>query len=143
MSIKQITPQAEINAFITQQLERRTKAIINAFEYIGVSCMNEARTNGTYKDRTGNLRSSTGYVIANNGVIVKSSDQQASVGAAHASDTINKVLSYYPQGVVLIVVAGMNYASAVEARGLNVLTSSELLAQELVPKIMTELGFKK
>ena len=50
----------------------------------------------------------------------------------------------YPKGIVLIVAAGMKYAVYVEEiHNLNVLTSSELLADELVPRLLLQLGFKK
>jgi hypothetical protein len=35
----------------------------------------------------------------------------------------------------------MNYAAYVERNGYNVLTSAELLADELVPKLLKQLGF--
>ena len=48
----------------------------------------------------------------------------------------------YQNGIVLIVSTGMSYAAYVEARNYNVLTSSELLANKLVPQIMKQLGFE-
>ena len=42
----------------------------------------------------------------------------------------------------MIVSTGMSYAAYVEARNYNVLTSSELLANKLVPQIMKQLGFE-
>jgi len=53
---------------------------------------------------------------------------------------INKVISQYPSGFVLVVVAGMKYASYVEARNYNVLSSSELLAEKEVPKLLKALS---
>jgi hypothetical protein len=47
------------------------------------------------------------------------------------------------KGITLIVCAGMNYASHVEARGYNVLTSAEILSERLVPEMMKKLGFEK
>ena len=48
----------------------------------------------------------------------------------------------FPHGIVLIVVAGMNYASYVSAKGYDVLDGSELLADKLVPQMLQQLGFK-
>ena len=53
---------------------------------------------------------------------------------------INKVISQYPKGFVLVVVAGMKYASYVEARNYNVLTSAELLAEREIPRLLKELS---
>ncbi len=47
----------------------------------------------------------------------------------------------YSVGIVLIIVAGMNYARYVSAKGYNVLDSAESLAERLIPQIMRELGF--
>jgi hypothetical protein len=45
----------------------------------------------------------------------------------------------YPKGYVLIVVAGMNYATYVEAKGYNVLSTAEHLAQVEFPRMIAEL----
>ena len=39
------------------------KATVTTLQYIGERCVAEARENGSYQDRTGNLRNSVGYVI--------------------------------------------------------------------------------
>ena len=143
--IQMTTPQSQIDAYLQQQIQRREKAIINAFNYIGISCMNNARDAGTYHDVTGNLRSSIGYIIVKDGRIVGGSTfdmkEDGWDGKAAGERLLQKQIAKFPHGIVLIVVAGMNYASAVEARSLNVLTSAELLAEQLVPQLMLKLGF--
>lgn len=134
------TPMASIEQHIQQQLERNKKAIINAFEYIGVACQNEARENGSYTDRTGNLRSSIGYAIIIDGQI-HSSSTETTIGGATANQQILQLASKFPHGIALVMVAGMNYAAHVEAINLNVLTSAELLAEKMVPALMKQLGF--
>ena len=144
MGIQMTTPQASIDAYIAQQLERQEKAIINALNYIGIKCINEARNNGAYNDVTGNLRSSIGYVVVKDGVIVNGSvfdmKDEGWDGKAAGEDSIQSLVARYSHGIVLIVVAGMNYASYVEAMNLNVLTSAELLAEQLVPKLLKQLA---
>ena len=56
---------------------------------------------------------------------------------------MSKLISENSKGIVLIVVAGMNYARYVEKMGLNVLDSSEMLAKKLVPRMLKDLGFKR
>lgn len=135
------TPMSSIENYIKQQIERKQAAIINAFEYVGVTCQNEARENGSYKDRTGNLRSSIGYAIVVNGMIHSTSNLDQNTGGAKAQYYLKKLASQFPQGIVLILVAGMQYAAHVEAINLNVLTSAELMAEKLVPALMKKLGF--
>ena len=142
MSITQTTPQHQIEVFLDQQIRQTQAAIINALEYVGVTCINEARTNGAYRDRTGNLRSSVGYVIVKDGTVVSGSSFEQTKGGQTGQTYIKELAAKFPHGIALIVVAGMKYASHVEALNLNVLTSAELLAQSLVPALLTKLGLK-
>lgn len=83
---------------------------------------------GDYLDGKENLRNSIGYFVAVHGsFVIKSGDGEA-------SSIANKVVSEHPEGIALIVVAGMNYAAAVEAKGYNVISSSELFAKSEIPK---------
>lgn len=66
----------------------------------------------------------------------------AKEGSKAGSDFLKSVIAENSRGIVLIVVAGMNYAKYVEAIGLNVLDSSEILAKKLVPQILRDLGLK-
>ena len=104
------------------------------------------RETNSYKDRTGNLRSSLGYVIVLDGKIKYQSDfevvMQGDSGAKSGIQYAKEVARQFPEGIVLIVVAGMNYASFVSATGRDVLDSAELLADKLVPQILKQLGFK-
>lgn len=144
MGIKRITPISEVDAYLEEQTQRIERRIIYNLSYVGEQCVNEARNSGSYTDRTGNLRSSTGYVIAKDGQIVRMSDFNAvkngKEGAKDGSAFARRLVNDFPDGIVLIVVAGMNYASYVSAKGYNVLDSAELLAERIVPSLMKQLN---
>lgn len=144
MKFEQVTPQAQIDAYIKQQIQQQEKAIIYNLHFIGVQCINEAREAGAYRDVTGNLRSSIGYLIVKDGRLIEDGgfDQvkDGAEGTSEGKEFIQGLVQKYPHGLVLIVVAGMKYAAAVEARNVNVLTSAELLAQSLIPGILKQLG---
>lgn len=144
MPIVQITPQSQIDDYFQKQLALREKAIIQTLNFVGVTCVNEARQNGDYMDQTGNLRSSIGYVVLKDGVVVnKSKFEQVKSGKEGKRDGasfLTELISENLKGIVLIVVAGMNYAAYVETNR-NVLMSSELLAERLVPQMLKQLGF--
>lgn len=146
MGIKQTTPASEIDRYIEQQVERLIKAAIYNLQFIGEKCLNAARETNSYKDRTGNLRSSLGYVIVRDGKIVYQSDfevvWQGNAGAKSGIQYAKEIARQFPEGIVLIVVAGMNYASYVAATGRDVIDSAELIADRLVPKMLKQLGFK-
>lgn len=146
MGITQKTSESEIDKYIEQQVKRTTNALIYYLKYIGERCLNAARDTKSYKDRTGNLRSSLGYIIVRDGKIVYQSNFEVvltgNTGAKSGIKYAKEVARQFPEGIVLIVVAGMNYATYVSGKGYDVLDSAELLADKLVPQILKRLGFK-
>lgn len=146
MPIKRLTPTAEIDRYIAGRVEAIKKALVYNLCAVGEQVLNAARLTNSYKDQTGNLRSSIGYVVAVDGEIVQMSSfevvKEGSEGARGGKEYAMQLVRDFPQGIVLIVVAGMNYASYVSAKGYDVLDSSELLADKLVPQMLQQLGFK-
>ena len=138
----QSIPQEEIEKQIQDQVERIEKSIIETLVYLGELCVTEARTGYTYVPRTGNLLSSVGYHIIKDGVFVKGSNFNGGFGGQTGQSFIESLYSMHSKGIVLIVVAGMNYAGFVESKGFNVLTSSEMLADRELPGMMNVLGFE-
>lgn len=145
MPIKNLTPEGAISEFIGQQVERVTSALIYNLCAVGEQVLNQARSTNSYKDQTGNLRSSIGYVVAVDGEVVQSSSfevvKDGADGSRDGKGYALNLVKQFSEGIVLIVVAGMNYASYVSAKGYDVLDSSEVLADRLVPEILKQLGF--
>jgi hypothetical protein len=138
------TPVAEIERYLQKQIARRERAIIHTLAYAGEECVNAARTWGSYLDRTGNLRSSTGYLIVVDGKIFHISDfepvkESGATGSKDGKAFARTLAGEFPKGIVLIVVAGMKYAACVSARGKDVLDRAELTAQSLVSKLLQQL----
>ena len=146
MPITQLTPMSEIERYTEEQIERLKIYILRTFMYIGEACLNKARSTDSYKDQTGNLRSSIGYIITADGRVIKSSDfaivKSGSQGAKDGLAYAKKVAKEFPQSVCLIVVAGMKYAAYVSARGYDVLDSSELCADQMTESLLKKLGFR-
>jgi hypothetical protein len=69
--------------------------------------------------------------------VVKEGGEGSSGGLKYAK----QLAAEYPKHVVLIVVAGMNYAHYVNNMGLDILDSAEILAEKQVPKLLRRLGF--
>lgn len=134
MSIEVTTPIGEIEQYIEEQLKLKVEVLINKLSYIGEGALRIAREQGSYTDRTGNLRNSTGYVIAVDGQVTKRAgfDSKNEDGAAFAEE-----LARTTEGkAVLVVCAGMNYATYVSARGYDVLDSAEIEAKVLAEKLL-------
>ena len=146
MPIKCTTPPEQISRYIVEKVERLKTAIIYNLGFIGEQVLNAARSTNSYKDQTGNLRSSLGYIISVDGDIVQMSDFQAVKegieGSKGGKEYALQLVQEFPNGIVLIVVAGMNYASYVSAKGYDVIDSAELLAEKLVPQMLSNLGLK-
>ena len=80
-----------------------------------------------FTDRTGNLRSSIGYVVCKDGQPLNIAFEALQVAKDHT------------EGYTLIVVAGMNYAVYVESKGRDVLTSAEKEAEKLIARELADL----
>lgn len=137
------TPKSELRAYIAKGVEEQRQKVIRMLAYIGEQCVNDARLKGSYTDRTGNLRGSTGYCVVADGEIVQTAGfarvLSGTEGPNKGRDYIRELASGYTSGIVLIVVAGMHYAAYVADRGYNVLDSAELLAEKLVGDLQKTL----
>ena len=65
---------SEIDRYTEQELKRLQTVLIRSLQYCGEQVLNKARSTNSYKDQTGNLRSSLGYVVAVDGRVVYQSD---------------------------------------------------------------------
>jgi len=96
-----------------------------------------------FNDDTGNLRSSIGFILMYYGEIVyqdfqlSSGGTDKSTGLAAGIAYANKLAQEYNTGWAIITVAGMEYASWVEALGYDVITGSTIGAQKKL-----EVAFK-
>ena len=147
MGIRLTTPMSEINAAIQNETQRVEMLTIRAISYLGELCVIEARNRPkeiSWVDRTGNLRSSVGYIIAKGGKIIKYSDFQQVKAGSEGVDEGKKFAEMLAKqslsSYVLVVVAGMNYAEYVEAmENKIVLASAELYARKHLPTIFKKL----
>ena len=98
--------------------------IIKAMRYAGENFVKEAREmtkqQGGFGDVTGNLRSSIGYFILKDGEVVESNLKGTVIGQVAARVVLDMV--GFKKGYQLVGAAGMDYASHVESRGLNVIS---------------------
>ena len=67
MSVRRITPKGQAKAFVEKHMALKRQAIINNYIYVGEKALEVARTQHKYKRQTGNLTSSIGYCILDNG----------------------------------------------------------------------------
>lgn len=146
MSIEIVPPagfmqsvKAEINAYVGNV---RTMWL-NYLNLIGKEAVNIARSEHKYLDQTGNLTSSIGYVIVEDGKIIQEGDftqvKNGAEGVTEGRALARNAAADYPQGYTLIVVAGMKYAAYVEKMKLGGLTAGELHARNRAKEIINQL----
>lgn len=141
------TKPDELHKIMMKEAERVERLTIRALSELGERCVDRIRDRSgdkSWYDRSGNLRSSVGYVIAHNGSIIRYSDfsqvGQGSEGTKTGKDLAEELVKRYSNDYVLVVVAGMNYAEHVEAMdNKDVLASTELWATGQVPKMLEKL----
>ena len=143
MAIKRLTPNDNFRRYAERKVENLRLSLIEGLKRVGEQAVTEARTNHIYKNQTGNLQSSIGYCIVEDGEVIFGGGFEAGYeGAEKGKAFMERLISEHSTGLVLIVVAGMEYAAYVEAKNLNVLDSSEQLVQRLVPQMLKALNFK-
>ena len=120
--------------------ERIEKAIIERMKRIGEQFVADCRLENTYKDRTGNLRSSIGYFILRDNVILDWNLYGKEVGISAAKQALSELSRQ--GGLRLVGVAGMEYASHVEAMGLNVITNQSMVAIDQLDEQLRKLARK-
>lgn len=135
--------RADIRALIQKRVQGLENAVLMALHRAGTEFVAAARSVDTYKDQTANLRSSIGYIILKNGQQVEGhfpGDKAEGVSAGRK--IADEVGQKYSKGYVLIGVAGMDYAAAVESKGYDVITGSTPQAEALLKKAMDRLSKK-
>jgi hypothetical protein len=140
----------QVRQYMEEMKQRLEQVILLRLRRIGERFVLNARTKtksqGGFGDRTGNLRNSIGYIVLRNGVQIEADFKRSAVvlntsksgkekltkggsaGVDKGKQIADEVAKKFPTGYVLIAVAGMEYAAAVESKGLDVITGSTLTA---------------
>ena len=125
--------------------------MVASLAYVGETVVNAARENEavSYKNQTGNLRSSIGYTITYDGAILfdnikpaRSDDGGKGTSTAHDWVQENAKIIHEPNKFVLTVFAGMEYAAAVEFHKYDVISGSTLQAPQLIKEFKDKLGIQ-
>lgn len=138
-----ITPKFA-NGFVAGQVkafrERLEKATVFQLQYLGEELAKYAKDNHTYTDQTGNLTNSIGYAVVKQGKIVTYGGEiQPGEGAEEGLKVAQQMAAKLPNSFSLIIVAGMNYAAYVEAKGYDVILPAQLKAMSDFPQTIQRL----
>lgn len=138
---------SDIKKLLEQKQRQVEQAFFMALKRVGEEFVSNARQMGAYKDDTGNLRSSIHYLIIKNGqVLYDTSPSGSGEGAKKAARMIarltGRLSAKHPNAFILIGVAGMEYAAAVESKGFDVITGAGQIAAESLRKALQRISLK-
>ena len=152
MGIRPKFTEGSVRAEIEKQWGRVENHMLQIMAYVGEKFVTSARTamnidssaypKGDYTDQTDNLRGSIGYAILKDGNVVKSNYK----GTAEGETAARSILGEIPKkrrGYQLIGMAGMEYASYLEAMGYNVISSQSEVALADLSKMLTKYAARK
>ncbi len=145
MAIRRLTPEAAIDRYLAAEVAKRERALVRSVRYIGERAVAEARSSGSYRDRTGNLRSSVGYMLLHDGRPIGEAGftGRGDAGPQRGKAFCRRVVRSFRRGVALVVAAGMPYASHVAALGYNVLDSAQLEAERGMRSLARRFGGRR
>lgn len=110
----------DIDEFYKKFGDQANKKFLEVLQYAGEMAVKIAREEGKYNDITGNLRSSIGYAVLQNGKPVQEDYQESGKGSdrkkgvQESKRLVRSVAKDLKAGYALVVVAGMDYAVFVE-----------------------------
>lgn len=148
MPVKNNIDAARIRQRIEAAIQNRTRAIVAQLFYIGEECLANARANHLYLNQTGNLCSSIGYCIIVDGEIVHEGEWRqvagkqgnGQEGKQKGMEYLHRLAAEQPaQGITFMMVAGMPYAQYVEAMSLDVLDTSQQMAETKIKGMLNRL----
>lgn len=137
-----------VREWIDAKIQSRRTAIINELFTVGEQCLTQARSGHKYKSQTGNLCSSIGYMIIADGEPIHEGGWQAIAGKKGNGEEgkqtgheyLHELAADAPsKGIYFIMCAGMPYARYVEDMSLDVLDTSEQMAQKKIRELLTRI----
>lgn len=130
MGIRMTTNTASINSFLQRAVRKLQENVLKALSKLGDESIVRIRNRSakeSWIDHTGNLRSSIGFAVYEQGSKYMESAFSQVLGGTDGSSKgkkmINDLAKEYSRVYALVVVAGMEYAGEVEA-----LDSKDVLA---------------
>src|SRR5690606_28032911 len=124
------TDMKALSVQIEKEIENQTIKHLSKILHKAIELVRTKMLNTAYQDHTGNLNSSTGFIIYKDGKVVHKDFRESDIGTDKVSGlkeglniALNELRESKGWGVVLV--SGMEYASWVESRGFEVLRGTQ------------------
>ena len=132
---------------VKEEAQRIEADLLYLLEYLVEELINHAKESAEYEDQTSNLKGSIGGVVLKDGKPITYrgfiQEGKGDKGPKEGLSFINYLSGIFNQGYVILVVAGMEYATYVEdIHQLNVLSKTELLMNKELPLMLAKLKDK-
>jgi len=144
-----LTPKFKVTDLLKQvkdDIDRIENDILERFQMVGDEFVAMARSQPKppgFGDVTGNLRSSIGYIVFRDGKpAFDDFSGETEEGKQQGYDVAMEFEDLPQSGFCLVVVAGMEYAAAVESKGYDVISGSSLHAEKLLKESLERLKKK-
>jgi hypothetical protein len=142
--------------YLQKGSQKIVDSFLNDLKNLGERAVTDIRERSQeegFRDSTGNLRSSIGFVVVKDGVIVASGGFERVDGPNRSSTSVdgsqegrsfaNTLAGNYTKGYALIVVAGMDYAAYMqEVEDKDILASGEIFLEKEVKKLVAAYNRK-
>ena len=140
MGVRMTTSTSTLDGFLRRAIKKLQENVLKALSKLGDESIARIRNRSakdSWIDHTGNLRSSIGFAVYEQGSkFMQSTFSQVlggSDGSAKGKKMINELAKEYSKVYALVVVAGMEYAGEVEALdSKDVLASTRVWATSIV-----------
>lgn len=119
----------EIEEEYTKEREKIERKIETVMQVAGEEYVGTARRNGSYQDRTGQLRSAPGYRVYKKAFVAVNASPNADTAALIDSEQ-------YEADMTLVAANGKDYATYVEAKGFDVASSAELATERKITEML-------
>ncbi|UCS94855.1 hypothetical protein KZP23_07550 [Echinicola marina] len=147
LKIKSKFKGKNLEKFLLNQVEKIERNLENELLIVGLEFVRDARIKADFTDRTGNLRSSIGFVLLKDGRPIFQNFEESTKKGTDKKTGVDQAIKYVKEvagaelilGYSLVVVAGMDYAAYVESQGKDVLTGSSLIAERNLKKAFKNL----
>lgn len=151
VKIKANYTNASITNEVNRAVEHYFKYVVSVYSRAGQAMVEDARSrtkdfgadgNGSFGNITWELRSSIACGVFRDGRQVFYYGPVLSTGGEGVSEAKDYIiqLSEGIDGIQLIVVAGKEYAAAVESKGYNVISATSELAENILSRFINENG---
>ena len=152
MGVVMQTPQKAVENYLNAVAEKVDETIVRKMCIFGTECVNKVRDRSkeaSWIDHTGNLRSSIGFSVLRGKEVVdiggffstNAPEGNGSEGQQKGKQYLEKEIALCLGDYTLLLVAGMEYASKVEAiESKDVLASTEIWAKQTWEKALPQIG---